>query len=227
MDWRLHWLEAEGDLTPWRDVILAEVEAAKLAIARLMPPCTLDILIRIRRRPGQVIPVIGMGGSAWGKYLFDLGIDPGNPNLETSLKDGALRRLVAHEAHHCMRYAAIGYGETLGEALVSEGLAGRFVERIFGTAPEPWENALDEAGLRAHLPDDALLASSDYSHATWFYCWDGRLPCWLGYTLGYRIVGDWLAAVPAPDAASWAGVPAETVLAIARERGILANPGRA
>ena len=225
MDWRLHWLEAEGDLTPWRDVILAEVEAAKLAIARLMPPCTLDILIR--RRPGQVIPVIGISGNAWGKYLFDLGIDPGNPNLETSLKDGALRRLVAHEAHHCMRNAAIGYGETLGEALVSEGLAGRFVERIFGTAPEPWENAMDQASLRAHLPDNALLSSSDYQHATWFYCRDGRLPCWLGYTLGYRIVGDWLAAVPAPDAASWAGVPAETVLAIARETGILANPGRA
>jgi hypothetical protein len=224
MDWRLHWLEAEGDLTPWRDVILAEVEAAKIAIARLMPPCTLDILIR--RRPGQVIPVIGMSGTAWGKYLFDLGIDPGNPNLETSLKDGALRRLVAHEAHHCMRNVAIGYGATLGEALVSEGLAGRFVERIFGTAPEPWENAMDEASLRAHLPDNALLASSDYNHATWFYGQDARVPRWIGYTLGYRIAGDWLATVPAPDAATWAGVRADAVLAIARETGILANTGR-
>jgi hypothetical protein len=224
MDWRLHWLEAGGELTLWRDVINAEVEAARTAIARLMPPCKLDILIR--RRPGQVIPVIGMGGTAWGKYLFDLSIDPGNRNLEPSLKDGALRRLVAHEAHHCMRNVAIGYGATLGEALVSEGLAGRFVERIFGTAPEPWENAMDEASLRAHLPDNALLSSSDYNHATWFYCRDGRLPCWLGYTLGYRIVGDWLSAVPTPDAATWAGVPADAVLAIARETGILANTGR-
>jgi uncharacterized protein YjaZ len=170
-----------------------------------------------------VIPEIGMGGHAWGKHLFDLCLDPSNPNFAPALKGGALRRQVAHEAHHCMRNAAIGYGETLGEALVSEGLAGRFVERIFGTAPEPWENAMDEASLRAHLPDNALLSSSDYNHATWFYCRDGRLPCWLGYTLGYRIVGDWLAAVPAPDAATWAGVPANTVLAVARETGILAG----
>ena len=225
MDWRLHWLEAEGDLTPWRDVILAEVEAAKLAIARLMPPCTLDILIW--RRAWPVIAEIGMGGICRGKYLFELGLDPCSPNFVHALTNSALRRQVAHEVHHCMRNAAIGYGETLGEALVSEGLAGRFVERIFGTAPEPWENALDEASLRAHLPDDALLASTEYSHDNWFYGRDPRLPRWLGYTLGYRIVGDWLAAVPAPDAASWAGVPAETVLAIARERGILANPGRA
>ncbi|MCZ8279252.1 MAG: DUF2268 domain-containing putative Zn-dependent protease [Acetobacteraceae bacterium] len=126
-----------------------------------------------------------------------------------------------------MRNAAIGYGETLGEALVSEGLAGRFVEQLFGTAPEPWENAMDEATLRAHLPDEALLASSDYNHADWFYCRNGRLPCWLGYTLGYRIVGDWLATAPAPDAATWVGVPAKAVLAVARETGILANPGRA
>ena len=224
MDWRLHWLEAEGDLTPWRDVILAEVEAAKIAIARLMPPCTLDILIW--RRASPVIPEIGMGGMCRGKYLFELGLDPSNPNFAASLNDGALRRQVAHEAHHCMRNVAIGYGATLGEALVSEGLAGRFVERIFGTAPEPWESAMDEATLRAHLPDNALLSSFDYNHATWFYGQDARLPRWIGYTLGYRIVGDWLAAVPAPDAATWAGVPADAVLAIAQETGILANTGR-
>jgi uncharacterized protein YjaZ len=161
-----------------------------------------------------------------GKYLFELGLDPSSPNFAPALKDGALRRQVAHEAHHCMRNAAIGYGETLGEALVSEGLAGRFVEHLFGTAPEPWESAADEAVLRAHLPNGALLSSSDYNHATWFYGQDARLPRWIGYTLGYRIVGDWLAAVPAPDAATWAGVPADAVLAIARETGILANTDR-
>jgi uncharacterized protein YjaZ len=122
-----------------------------------------------------------------------------------------------------MRYASIGYGDSLGEALVSEGLAGRFVERIFGTAPEPWESAMDEATLRAHLPNDALLASSDYNHATWFYGQNGRLPRWIGYTLGYRIAGDWLAAVPAPDAATWAGVRADAVLSTSREKGILAG----
>lgn len=36
--WTLHWLEAEGDLAPWRPRIVHEVEAARDAIGRAVPP---------------------------------------------------------------------------------------------------------------------------------------------------------------------------------------------
>jgi len=219
MDWRLHWLEAAGDFGPWRARIATEIEAARSLIAGLLPVSRLDIMLQ--RLPAAVIPEIGMVGHAYRSSLLALTMDPDNPNFDRALADGTLRRQVAHEVHHCGRMGAVGYGGTLGEALVSEGLAGRFVGALFGSPPEPWERAVDEATLRTHLPQAAELNSPAYDHASWFFGADGGRPRWLGYTLAYHIAGDWLAAVPAPDADTWVGVDAATVLAAAH-RGILA-----
>lgn len=220
MDWQLHWLEAEGDLGPWRERIAVEVETARLAAERVLPPLRLDVLAQ--RLAGATIPEIGMVGHAYRKGLFALTLDPDNPHFERCLNDGTLRRQVVHEAHHCGRMAAIGYGQTLGDALVSEGLAGRFVSYLFGSPAELWECAVDDSAIRKHLPDGAALATPNFDHAGWFFGVGGRRPRWLGYTLGYRIVGDWLATVPTPDGAAWVGVRAEAVLAAAR-RGVLAG----
>lgn len=211
MDWRLHWLEAEGGLGSWRERITAEVEAAWEAVVRLVPTPPLDILVQ--RLPGAVIPEIGMVGHAYRKGLFALTLDPDNPHFAASLDEGALRRQVTHEAHHCLRMAGPGYGRTLGEALVSEGLAGQFTGRLFGSPPEPWERGVDEAVLRAYLPDAAALTASGYDHNAWFFGAGGHRPRWLGYTLGYRIVGKWLADVGSVDGDTWVNVPAEAVLA--------------
>ena len=163
-----------------------------------------------------------MVGHAARKSLVVLTLDPDNPNFERCLDDGALRRQAAHEVHHCLRMATTGYGLTLGEALVSEGLAGRFVGHLFGSAAEPWERAVDDEAIRRHRPDAAALAGPNSDHAEWFLGADGHRPRWFGYTLGYRIAGDWLALVPAPDAAAWVDVAAATVLAAARD-GVLAQ----
>ena len=212
--WTLHWLEAEGDLQPWRAAIEREIDAARDAIARIVPLSRLDILIQ--RVPGHVIPEIGMGGHSWRRSLLSVTLDPDNPNFETALADQALRRTVAHEVHHCLRMAALSYGATLGEALVSEGLAGQFVSRLFQTAPKPWECAVDEASLRAHYPSDAELGSTEYDHNAWFYGTKGqRYPRWLGYTLGFRIVGAWLAGSQAAGG-TWVTVPAAEVLSATR-----------
>ncbi|KQP62119.1 DUF2268 domain-containing putative Zn-dependent protease [Methylobacterium sp. Leaf112] len=213
MTWHLHWLEASGDLGPWRDAITAEVEIARRAIVGLVPVRPLDILVQ--RDADGVLPETGTGGRAYASTLFSLTIDPDNPNFAGVLADGDIRRTVVHEAHHCLRMAGPGYGWTLGEALVSEGLAGRFVERLFGAAPEPWENAFDDTALAAQRPDAALLAARDYDHAAWFFGSDAY-PRWYGYTLGYRIAGDWVRANPGADGETWVNVPAEAVLAAAR-----------
>ncbi len=163
-----------------------------------------------------------MVGHAYRKGLFALTLDPDNPNFERCLSDGTLARQVVHEVHHCLRMATIGYGQTLGEALVSEGLAGRFVEHLFGNPPEPWECAVDDDVIRAHRPSDDALAALNQDHMGWFFGTGGRRRRWLGYTLGYRIVGDWLAANPNPDGAAWIGVSATKVIEAGRD-GILAG----
>ena len=85
---------------------------------------------------------------------------------------------------------------------------------------EPWECAVDDAGLRAHLPDGAALAAPSYGHAAWFFGLKSPRPRWFGYMLGYRIVGDWLAPRTEVDGDAWIGMPEEAVLAAARGRAL-------
>ena len=215
MDWQLHWLEAEGDLGTWRERITTEVAATYETVSGLITPPRLDILVQ--RLAGAVIPEIGMVGHAYRKALFGLTLDPDNPHFETCLGDGTFRRQVAHEVHHCMRFGGPGYGRTLGEALISEGLAGHFTRRLFNNPPEPWECAVTDEELHIHRPDREALNAKWYNHAEWFFAAGARRPRWLGYTLGYRIVGEWLAASPEVSGELLVNVPAETVLAAVRQ----------
>jgi Predicted Zn-dependent protease (DUF2268) len=221
MDWQLHRLEAEGDLSKWREQIATEVAATYAIVSRLTTPPRLDILVQ--RLAGAVIPEIGMVGQAYRKGLFALTLDPDNPHFAACLGDGTLRRQVTHEVHHCLRMGGPGYGRTLGEALVSEGLAGHFTRRLFNNPPEPWECAVTHDVLDAHRPDKETLSAKWYNHAEWFFGAGGRRPRWLGYTLGYRVVGDWLAATPEMDGDLLVNVSAETVLTAA-SKGVLSIP---
>ena len=187
MEWRLHWLEASGDLTPVRPIVQRAVEDCHARIAALVAPQPLDILVQ---RSLRTIPELGLVGHASGPALCTLSLDPGNVNFRQAVASGALERQVAHEAHHCLRMRAVGHGRTLGEALVSEGLAGRFVERVYGSRPEPWERALPIADLAQWGPSPHEIVSTDYDHDAWFFG-VGAKPRWLGYTLGYEIVGRW------------------------------------
>lgn len=78
MSWQLHWLEASGDLGPWRSTIAEEVEIAQKTVASMLPVSPLDILVQ--RLPGAVIPETGTTGQAMRPGLFSLTIDPDNPN---------------------------------------------------------------------------------------------------------------------------------------------------
>ena len=211
MTWRVHWLEAQGDLTLWRDQITAEVETAWHAVADLTETPPLDILVQRHRR--TVIPQLGIGGRAHHEHLLAISLDPDNPNFTNSLINGALRRTLAHEVHHCLRMAGPGYGRTLGEALVSEGLAGHFTRRLFASPPEPWECAVDAETLRAHHPSPAELSSSPYDHRAWFFGHGGGHPRWLGYILGHHLVGQWLERASPVDGSAMVNIAAEIVLA--------------
>lgn len=218
--WALHWLEAAGDLESHRAVIVDEVEAAYRSLAGFLAPPRLDILVQ--RLADETIPELGMVGHAYRDSLFAMTLDPGNSNFESSLRDGALRRQIIHEVHHCMRMAGPGYGWTLGEALVSEGLAGRFVGRLLGTDPEPWERAVSWDELRGASVAPGVLAASDYDHAAWFHG-RGPYPRWFGYSLGYGMVGAWLEEAGDVGAATWIDVPAATVVEAAQRRGLISR----
>ena len=226
MDWTLHFLEAEGTLAPWRERLAAEACQTHDRLATLLAPDLgmprIDMLIQ--RLPGQAIPELGMGGHSYRRGCMSITLDPDNQAFAASLGDGQFSRLLTHEVHHCMRYDALGYGETLGEALVSEGLADQFDCEAHTKPGQPWTDAL----TRAQWPDvlarmEPNLSTNIYSftdHAAWFYgrLGDKPIPRWSGYSVGFHLVGAYLAANPQTRASRMAGTPVEEVLADAWPR---------
>ena len=215
MQCQVHWLEAEGDLGPWRSRIAAKIEATREGfLARAVPPPPFDILIQ--RVAGAVVPETGMVGHAYREGLVALTLELDNPHLAVALRDGAVRRQMAHEVHYCMHVAGRGYDRTQGEVLVSEVLAGRFTGWLFESLPEPWEQVVEEDALRAHTPNAAILQAPDDDYAVWFFGVGGRLSRWFGYLIGYRLADEWLTTEGGMDGDACVNVPADVVRATAR-----------
>lgn len=75
-----------------------------------------------------------------------------------------------------------------------------------GNQPEPWE-ALAPEVLHAYWQTAIELWAQSYRHDAWFYG-AAEMPNWLGYSLGYQIVGRYLAHNTDHTAGSLAGAEA-------------------
>ena len=209
--WTLHWLQAAGTLAPWRARIRAEIDAAFDACARVVTPPRVDIVIH--QNPHWPVPELGFGGSSPSRTTMFLGFDTANPALEARLV-GGLRRVVVHEAHHCLRQAGPGYGTTLEEAVVSEGLADHFVIETLGGEPEPWCVALDDRQFRSLVAlAEPVLHDPAIDLQRWFRGDGARLPEWSGYSLGWRVVAGYLAHEPGALPSRLARIPAASIMA--------------
>ena len=110
MNWTLHFLEAEASLAPWRDRLTGQAHAAHGRLVDVLSPDLamprVDILIQ--RTPMGCIPAFGMGGGAYSSHCLGISLDPDNPAFTGSLDAGHFSRTLAHELHHCLRFAAAG-----------------------------------------------------------------------------------------------------------------------
>lgn len=153
----------------------------------------------------RVIPGWGIGGFTLDAANVELAIDP---RLDSGLLAQRLPQMTAHELHHVARFRGPGYGQTLLEALVSEGLADHYAVDSLGGIP-PWSQALSPADLELWL-DRAReeFDSPAYDHAAWFLG-RGTIPVWAGYSIGFELVARYRAAHPGATAASLVDTPAE------------------
>lgn len=197
---------------------LDELVANTAARAFAVLPHRDQVVIDVGVAPERAIPELGVGGgtvpdtghvSLWlDRVPDDAGVDAMRPWISS---------LLVHELHHSSRIrAGAGYGTTLGEAFVSEGLADTFVHEVLPDAPAAlWASAhsRDEllaiwpkarAGLHAPPLDERV-------YRRWFLG-SASVPRWSGYALGYRIVHDYLVAVPGRTAAGSVSVPADEIL---------------
>ena len=208
----LHFINARHQLSGMKDWLTESLCTAFAASSALLPLGDTDVIVTGGKR---VIPEKGHLGYAPEKGVVYVTVDPDHPSLRAN-PDQSLERMLAHELHHCSRWDGPGYGTKLGEALISEGLAGHFAQEVFGGQPEPWES-VETSVLRPYVPRTREEWKSDrYGHEEWFFG-SAALPRWLGYSLGYQIVSRYLSAHPHGSASALVHADAEIFLPHLRE----------
>lgn len=209
----VHVLGADPILAPHLRRIRAAASAAVERVSRHLPLSDVDVVVE--RNPFATIPHLGIGGFSPSGHLVHVALDPTHAGFPAVL-DLHLSRTLAHELHHCARWRGPGYGRTLGEALVSEGLADHFDLQVHpGAAPYQWTQALDETALREALARARpRLWGTGYDHAYWFFNTTGAGPPFhAGYALGFHLIRAYLDANPDHGPSDLAATPAQQILA--------------
>lgn len=200
----LHILNAQEKLTnhyDWLETCLTETYT-KASALMLLP--SVDIIVKTS---SHVIPEKGHLGYAPEPGVIFISVDPDNP-VFCANPCSSLERMFAHELHHAARWAGPGYGFTLGEALVSEGLAGHFSIDVCTGQPELWE-CLNTNEIEPHIKRAIReWERADYDHNLWFFG-NGDLPRWLGYSLGFQLVSRYLSGHPEQRAATLSDTDAQ------------------
>jgi uncharacterized protein YjaZ len=174
---KLHIGNAGGQMDDLEQDIREAFRLAKDAALKRFEVEGVDIFVF--RSDFGVIKELGFGGFTASENTIFCYI---GKNIK-SIDKKRLSSILLHELHHAKRDSEVGYGETLGEALVSEGLACLLEEEYLGDTPIYSEEKLGDTVIaRAKKEQDA----KQYDHDAWFYG-TADLPRWAGYTLGYDL----------------------------------------
>lgn len=188
-------LKATGHLNTFAKDIQKQSEKAIKKVTEKIPISNVDIVFY--DNPEEVIPEIGVGGYAPSPHLVLIALDPKFANFERTVSE-EIARTIAHELYHCLRWRSVGYAKSLLAAMVSEGLADHFDLEINGGGPRLWDAALsDQQMFKLQEKAKKEYQNENYNHNEWFFGSKGdTIPRWAGYTLGFRMVDDYLARHP-------------------------------
>ena len=208
MDITRHILLASGRLTPFVDQIKKEFDNSVGQITKKMLISNIDVVIY--DNPEGVIPEVGVGGYAPNSHLVFISLDPQFSDFQHTITK-ELKRTLSHEINHAIRWRDPGYGKTLLEALVTEGLADHFDVEVNHEDPEPWCIALSVEQIEVLL-DKAKkeFSNKNYDHNAWFFgSTEKGIPRWTGYSLGFKLVRDYLQKNPDRKASTLYNAKAE------------------
>jgi uncharacterized protein YjaZ len=194
-------LDASQRLSSLRERIEGAYAHGVKRVQSLLPIDKVDIVVQAGER---VIPELGMTGYSHDAHTVFLTINPSSENLLSNF-EGEFLAMLGHELHHCMRYRGPGYGNTLRESLVSEGLACVFeTELRSGTPPFYCTNVSTE--LLGPLMNQMAgeLDLSPYDHSGWFFGSVERgIPRYAGYCVGYAAVARYVKDTGKSAAELW------------------------
>lgn len=184
-------------------------------VTATLPVTDVDVDIMYRDLSKFALAVHGYAPS---RNKVDIYLDVNHPDFE-ELLEKELPQTLAHELNHAKRWEGPGFGSTLFDVLIAEGLALYFeqeaIEGIdpsrctFGLTPEQIGELTEKAKKEFDHPLTELF---DKYHDKWF--WSGSetegIPPAAGYAIGYVLVGNYLKANPDKKASSLVLEPPET-----------------
>jgi hypothetical protein len=186
-------------------------------IQKLIPADSVTINLSISR---EVIPYLGVGANTTGYHTILFDFDPQNPNFKVEL----IPRGLVHEFLHASRFRMPQWQLTLLECMIAEGLADHFMIELLGGEQPQWDRALTEKEIQQYLIK--IKPFSRIKHESWnaefnekyFNPWmlfgragDDPIPRCTGYTLGWRIVENYIKAHPEARASSLVFTPPEVI----------------
>ncbi len=188
-------LTATGRLGKYKNRIMKAARESIKIIKKKIPIPDVDIVFY--DNPNNTIPHLGIGAFTNNINLVLVPLNPKFKNFDKTINEEMLR-ILAHELHHCARMKAVGYGGTLFEVMVSEGLADHFELQVTNRKSQVWDSILS-AKQFGIMKKKAMKERNNkkYNHAEWFFgSNDRKIPKWAGYTIGFNLVGDFLKNNP-------------------------------
>jgi len=213
---KTHYLNSSEKLSSFIDPIEKEVKKIIKRVEKELPLSNIDIVFFDYQDINSWAGVdknTGIGGFTGSANVVQISLDTGFKTLNESIEIELFPTL-AHELHHAVRWKNPGYGNTLFEALATEGLAAHFEENVSGIRKDYWYRKLDEKELRKHLSRaKAEFNNKEYSHSDWFFgSKEKRIPSHTGYSIGYYLVNEYLSNNPKQTSATLVNSPSSLFL---------------
>jgi uncharacterized protein YjaZ len=169
------------------------VKTALARIAALLPGPAATITLSYHSEPSssseKMIPQAGTYGftkPGFGNITISF-----QPTPQASLSQIMtlwLPRTLAHEVNHSVRIlAGPGYGTTLLQQIISEGLSSAFDLAAFPGPPNPWDRAISPGQECALWKKAQPVLGAAGLFGQWMFGGAG-IPHWTGFTIGYDIV---------------------------------------
>jgi hypothetical protein len=191
---------------------LSQLVASSLShISTLLPGQPTTIVVDTGNR-SSLIPQAGVNGftsPATGEISLQLG-RTAQSSLPRTL-DLWFPRDLAHEVNHSVRIlGGTGFGTTLLQQTITEGIATAFDQAAFPGPPDPWDQAITPAQecMLWEKAKPQLGATGLYD--LWMFGGPG-VPHWTAFTIGYHIVNDYRNHHPD---VSWAQLTSTSATAI-------------
>ncbi len=189
-------------------------------VQKLIP--TDSVTINVVTNSENILPVWGLGSRTVGDdngERVEIYFDPNHPNFRIQY----IFRTLVHEMHHVGRIRNPDYEITLLECMVNEGLADHFMIEVLNCEITPWASALTEEQIHENIIRVKPLLR--IKHESWntefsekhFDPWmfgrggEDPIPHWTGYSIGWKIVEDYLNIHPDATAASLVWTHAEII----------------